>query len=28
MAVPARWIRVEAGDARDFRAACDGFGRT
>jgi hypothetical protein len=28
MAVPARWIRIEAEDARDFRVACDGFGRT
>ena len=27
MAIPARWIRVEAEDERDFRAACDGFAR-
>ena len=27
MAVPARWIRLEARDERDFRAACDGFAR-
>ena len=27
MAIPARWIRVDAGDGRELRAACDGFAR-
>lgn len=27
MATPARWIRVDAQDAGDLRAACDGFAR-
>jgi hypothetical protein len=27
MATPARWIRLEAEDARGLRAACDGFAR-
>jgi hypothetical protein len=28
VAIPARWIRIEAESERDFRAACDGFGRS